>query len=243
MTTTIPGRDPSTLTMSSREIAALVESRHDKVKQSIERLAERGLISFTPVGETSHEGPGARPVTVYRVNKRDSYIVVAQLSPEFTARLVDRWQELEEQSQFGFTVPKSMPEALRLAADLAEQKAALEARIAADQPKVAFAEAVRHMDDTCTIEEFAKALGTGRNRLFKWLRAQDILLKNNLPYQRYIDCGWFKVVELKPWYDSDGNAHPEFSARITGKGQVGLESRYRNEHRNGLVLIKGGVAS
>jgi len=27
--------------------------------------------------------------------KRDSIIVVAQLSPEFTARLVDRWQELE----------------------------------------------------------------------------------------------------------------------------------------------------
>ncbi|ECH8334071.1 DNA-binding protein, partial [Salmonella enterica subsp. enterica] len=29
--------------------------------------------------------------------KRDSIIVVAQLSPEFTARLVDRWRELEEQ--------------------------------------------------------------------------------------------------------------------------------------------------
>lgn len=33
----------------------------------------------------------------YLVGKRDSYVVVAQLSPEFTARLVDRWQELEEQ--------------------------------------------------------------------------------------------------------------------------------------------------
>jgi hypothetical protein len=45
--------------------------------------------------ETSHDGSGARPVDVYLVSKRDSYIVVAQLCPEFTARLVDRWQELE----------------------------------------------------------------------------------------------------------------------------------------------------
>lgn len=83
--------------MSSHEIADLVESRHDNVKRTIERLAERGLVRFTPMEETSHEGAGARPVDVYRVGKRDSYVIVAQLSPEFTARLVDRWQKLEEE--------------------------------------------------------------------------------------------------------------------------------------------------
>ena len=36
-------------------------------------------------------------MTVYLVNKRDSFSIVAQLSPEFTAALVDRWQELEAQ--------------------------------------------------------------------------------------------------------------------------------------------------
>lgn len=82
-------------TMSSREIADLVESRHDNVKRTMERLGERGIIRFTPLEETSHEGAGARSVEVYRVNKRDSFVVVAQLCPEFTARLVDRWQELE----------------------------------------------------------------------------------------------------------------------------------------------------
>lgn len=82
-------------TMSSREISELVESRHDNVKRSMETLRDGGLISFTQSQETSHDGPGARPVAVYLVNKRDSYVVVAQLSPAFTARLVDRWQELE----------------------------------------------------------------------------------------------------------------------------------------------------
>ena len=41
----------SILTMSSREIAELVDSRHDKVKQSIGRLSDRGVIGVPPVGE------------------------------------------------------------------------------------------------------------------------------------------------------------------------------------------------
>ena len=83
-------------TMSSQEIAELVGSRHDKVKQSIDRLAERGAIQLPPLGEVkNHLG---QTVFVYRVCKRDSFVVVAQLSPEFTAALVDRWQELERQA-------------------------------------------------------------------------------------------------------------------------------------------------
>lgn len=87
--------------MSSREIAELVNSRHDKVKQSIDRLAARGVIVQPPLGDEHFSDSLGRPRTeqVYRIGKRDSYVIVAQLSPEFTARLVDRWQELEEKSR------------------------------------------------------------------------------------------------------------------------------------------------
>ena len=87
------------LTMSSRDIAGLVGSRHDKVKQSIERLVERRVIAQPPMGDEQTADSLGRPRTesVYHVNKRDSFVVVAQLSPEFTAALVDRWQKLEEQ--------------------------------------------------------------------------------------------------------------------------------------------------
>ncbi|POQ03671.1 Rha family transcriptional regulator [Pseudomonas syringae] len=84
-------------TMSSLEIADLVRSRHDKVKQSIERLVERGTISQPPMGDGPRSANGV-VVQEYHVCKRDSFVVVAQLSPEFTAALVDRWQELEEQA-------------------------------------------------------------------------------------------------------------------------------------------------
>ncbi|MDQ7965638.1 Rha family transcriptional regulator [Pseudomonas plecoglossicida] len=115
------------LTMSSRDIADLVGSRHDKVKQSIERLVERRVIVQPPMGDEQTADSLGRPRTesVYHVNKRDSFVVVAQLSPEFTAALVDRWQELEAKLAGRPIVPQSLPEALRLAADLAEEKAVL----------------------------------------------------------------------------------------------------------------------
>ena len=122
------------MTMTSREIADLVESRHDSVKRSIERLAERGVIQLPPVVEVKNNqslSPNSKgEIFVFsgEQGKRDSIVVVAQLSPEFTARLVDRWQELEAAAaKSAIAVPQSLPEALRLAADLAEQKAIAEA--------------------------------------------------------------------------------------------------------------------
>lgn len=109
------------LTMSSQEIADLVGSRHDNVKTTIERLADRGVIQLPSLQEVkNHLG---QMVAVYQVCKRDSFIVVAQLSPEFTAALVDRWQALE--GGLSPAIPQNLPDALRFAADLAEQNGVL----------------------------------------------------------------------------------------------------------------------
>lgn len=104
--------------MSSREIADVVELRHDNVKRTINSLVIKGLIESPQVEEIP---TATRPGKEYRVGKRDSYVIVAQLSPEFTARLVDRWQELEAQQPAKPQVPQSFAEALRLAADTQEQ--------------------------------------------------------------------------------------------------------------------------
>ena len=84
------------LTMSSREIAELVESRHDSVKRTIERLSEKGVVSFATSVETSHEGAGARSVEVYRVNKRDSFVVVAKVSPQHIGKVIDAWGRTQQ---------------------------------------------------------------------------------------------------------------------------------------------------
>ncbi|EAS5032267.1 DNA-binding protein [Salmonella enterica] len=84
--------------MTSIEIADLVGKRHDNVKRTIETLILRHVITSPQIEEKPTAG---RPTTYYlfegEQGKRDSIIVVAQLCPEFTARLVDRWRELEEE--------------------------------------------------------------------------------------------------------------------------------------------------
>lgn len=92
----------NTAKMTSLDIAKVVGSRHDKVKQSIKRLAARGIIELPPLGDGIKSANGV--VTKFYLfqgdqAKRDSLIVVAQLSPEFTADIVDRWIYLEKQNQ------------------------------------------------------------------------------------------------------------------------------------------------
>ncbi|HFP4669017.1 TPA: Rha family transcriptional regulator, partial [Escherichia coli] len=89
--------------MTSVEIAELVGKRHDNVKRTIETLAKGGVVR-SPQIEVSERinNLGFKVQHEHYLfegeqGKRDSIIVVAQLCPEFTARLVDRWRELEEQ--------------------------------------------------------------------------------------------------------------------------------------------------
>lgn len=89
------------VTMNSLEIADLVRSNHADVRRSIERLAERQVISLPPSAEVKVQRERREEkVKAYRFDgekgKRDSIVVVAQMCPEFTAALVDRWQQLEQ---------------------------------------------------------------------------------------------------------------------------------------------------
>ncbi|MCW9721225.1 Rha family transcriptional regulator [Proteus mirabilis] len=95
--------------MTSKEIAELVGAREDNVKRTIERLANSGVISQPPTEDGIKSANGVIPkhyVFSGEEGKRDSIIIVAQLSPEFTARLVDRWKELEDER----AKPKSQAE-------------------------------------------------------------------------------------------------------------------------------------
>lgn len=98
--------------MTSLEISELVGSRHTDVKRSIERLAVSGVIRKPPtafsenINNLGFSVEQALYVFEGEEGKRDSIIVVAQLSPEFTARLVDRWKELEDERR----KPKSQAE-------------------------------------------------------------------------------------------------------------------------------------
>lgn len=229
--------------MTSIEISELVGSRHDKVKQSIERMAARGVIRNPPmvVFEKINNLGLLRGVEAYvfegEQGKRDSIIVVAQLSPEFTARLVDRWRELEGATA---KIPQTFSEALRLAADLEDQKAELEKQLALAAPKVDFADRVGEASGIL-IGNFAKVVGIGPNKLFAWMRDHKILIasgsRRNVPMQEYMDRGYFTVKETA--VNTNHGIQISFTTKITGRGQQWLTRKLLD---NGMLKVTGEAA-
>ena len=84
------------LTMTTSEIAEVVDSRLDSVKRTVDRLVEKGIISKPPMVDGIKSANGV-VTQEYLIGKRDSFIVVAQLCPEFTAeQLTNLVGELRE---------------------------------------------------------------------------------------------------------------------------------------------------
>lgn len=201
------------VTMSSREIAELVQSKHSDVKRSAERLAAGGVLT-APLAQFDFEHNG-NVYQEYRFNKRDSLVVVARLSPEFTAAVVDRWQELENGQQV--SVPQSLPEALRLAADLAEQKQRLTDELAAAAPKVEFVDRYCTASGSMSFRQVAKLLKAKEPEFRLFLLESNIMYRLGgalTPYHQHTEAGRF---EVKTGTAAASN-HAFSQARFTAKG-------------------------
>lgn len=98
-----------------------------------------------------------------------------------------------------FKVPRTFAEALRLAADQQEKIEAQQMMIEMQRPKVEFYDDIVESKDAMSMDRVAKTLnmGIGRNKLFELLRNKNILMRNNTPYQKYVDNGWFRCIESK----------------------------------------------
>ncbi|EKN3611878.1 TPA: phage antirepressor KilAC domain-containing protein [Yersinia enterocolitica] len=199
--------------MSSREIASLTGSNHSDVRRSIERLSEANLLS-QPLADTPYINEQNRQTYYeYHLNKRDSLVVVVRLSPEFTAVVVDRWQELEHKSQ----VPQSLPEALRLAADLAEEKQQLENQLSIAAPKVEFVDRYVKANGSMTFRQVAKLLNAREAEFRQFLLDNHIMYRLNgmlSPHQQHSELGRF---EVKTGTNTLNN-HAFAQSRFTPKG-------------------------
>lgn len=60
-------------------------------------------------------------------------------------------------------------------------------------PKVALYDTAMNAKNNFTMERVSKTVGYGRNKLFDFLREKKILRTNNMPYQEYLDRGYFDV--------------------------------------------------
>ena len=118
--------------------------------------------------------------------------------------MVQRTDKAKEVRQYLIDLEKAwntpeqvMARALKLADKTIE---GLKTQLLEAKPKVDFFNAVADSKTAISMNEVAKVLaipGYGRNNLFEFLREQKILDRFNVPYQRYVDCGWFRVIEQK----------------------------------------------
>jgi len=205
----------ATETMSTREIAALVEKQHSNIKISAERLAEKGIIGTLAVQEFDHNGNN---YTEYLLGKRDSLVLVAQNCPEFTARIVDRWQELESKQPAlpDFNDPVA---AARAWADVEEQRQIATAQLLEQEPKIKVYERLAERRGDVSTTVIAKQLGTSAIKLNRWLREIGAKWLNaDLPKAGYED--WFNVV-------SDvRNGHEFTQCLVTPAGQIEITKRW-----------------
>jgi len=196
--------------ITSLDISELVQSELRAVNLSIERLAKRGVIQLPPMVKVENKqslSPN-KYTSVYifsgEQGKLDSITVVAQLCPEFTAALVKRWYELENQN--AVQLPQTFAEALQLAADQARQL-----ELAA--PKVQYFDRVADTKNLLNASQVGKKVGMSAVKLNQYLAdmgVYDRRIAGRTFAQWFIDKGYGEVKQTEQGYPQ---------SKFTNKGE------------------------
>lgn len=195
--------------MTSLDISELCQKRHDNVKRLIENLINQQVIACPQIEVVQKEANSRTyNVEVYifsgEQGKLDSITVVAQLCPEFTAALVKRWYELENQN--AVQLPQTFAEALQLAADQARQL-----ELAA--PKVQYFDRVADTKNLLNASQVGKKVGMSAVKLNQYLAdmgVYDRRIAGRTFAQWFIDKGYGEVKQTEQGYPQ---------SKFTNKGE------------------------
>lgn len=239
-------------TINSKEVAEMMEMEHSKLLRKISGInkdfteAKIGLSDYWL--ESSYVDASGKSNKCYEVTKMGCEFLAHKSTGKkgniFTARYMERFNQMEEaleqiseKDRLLLKLFSSNPEEV---ASAHKQLVELETRplietIEEQKPLVDFASTVHEAGNAITIGEFAKILREekgikiGRNILFQRLREFKVLDKKNLPYQKFLDKGWFKVIEKTMKVDNDEDFRLYVQTLITGKGQVKVYDLLKNK--------------
>ncbi|MBC8783630.1 phage regulatory protein/antirepressor Ant [Pseudomonas fluorescens] len=212
--------------MSSREVADLTGKQHHHVVRDIKHnLAELNL-DASKFG-CIYLDASNRKQTEYLLPPDLVMTLLTGYSIPLRHRVVTRLQELENVSRHA-SIPQSLPEALRLAADLADQNGELQRLVSDQAPKVAAIKRLAAAGGAICITDAAKQLGVAPSRLFAWLEQHRWIFRRHgckrwVAYQPRITSGHMthKVTALKPDPET-GIDRAAFDPMITPKGLTRL---------------------
>ena len=219
-------------TMSSREIAQLCQKPHDNVLKLIRSLIDGGIVKSTTPHQYMHPQNG-QWYTEFLSDKRDSLVVVARLSPEFTAAVIDRWQELEAQNNTPALPNFADPvQAARAWADAMELQQKAIAQVAELQPKAQALDAITHAKGNSNIRDTAKALEAKQSDFIGWCLKHGWLYRDDCErlkaYANRIQQG-FMTQKSVLYRGSDSTERATMQPMFTPKGLTHLAKIYTRE--------------
>jgi len=229
--------------MSSVDIAELSGKKHKNVMRDIKTLIEQGAISRLRLEPSNYKSDRGKEYPMYLLDFKATMTLITGYDAVRRSKVIDRWVDLENKAvspvSLGLPDFEDPISAARAWIDVEEkrqqaikQNEAAMRRIELDRPKVDFANTIIKTGGAIKLSELSRVtydkFRIGRNRMFSILRDEKILMdggkdRRNLPYQRYMDLGWF-VVNESTYYNPKkiDRAVPCFTTKVTGKGQHGI---------------------
>ena len=221
--------------VDARELHTALNNKRqfsDWIKQRIEQYGFIENVDFSTFHNfVKREGSNLGSKTTEYALTLDTAKEIAMVENNEQGRKIRRYFiEVEKKAKAMFEVPKTLPEALRKAAELAEQ-------LEQQKPKVLFANSVETSTTSILIGDLAKLIkqngyDIGQNRLFKWLRDNNYLIKfgerKNMPTQMAMDLKLFEVKE-RTVTNPDGSIRITKTTKVTGKGQIYFVNKFKQE--------------
>lgn len=195
------------LLVDSREVAAMVDKNHADLLRDIKKYVDTlGKSNFALADffiESTYEDAQGKPRPHFLLTRKGCDMVANKMTGEkgvlFTAAYVTKFEEMERtiKSQ---QLPQTFAQALRLAAELEEQKERLQLEnkqkeqiINELQPKATYYDLVLQTKSVVAITKIAKDYGLSGQALNAMLHELGVQYKQGdcwLLYQRYADKGY-----------------------------------------------------
>lgn len=221
--------------VSARELHGFLESKKDFSSWIKDRIERYGFVQgvdfevFTQIGENSK---GGRPSIEYALTvdaaKELSMVEGNEKGKQARRYFIEAERSFRQMINCKPNIPQSLSQALRLAADQAEQIEQQQRIIAEQAPRVLFSQAVETSKQSILIGEMAKILcqngiKIGQTRFFEWLRNKGYLCmygeRYNQPTQRAMELGLFEIKKT-PIMKPNGETIVSTTTKVTGKGQI-----------------------
>ena len=192
------------------------------IRDEFEEEINEGLISSVKYKDAKGE---ERPMFELTFNQAKQVLI---RESKFVRKAIILYiDELEKGLSNKFAIPQTYSEALLLASNQAKQIEEQNKQLEEQKQKVEFFNQVTDSKDAVDMKECAKILnmGIGRNRLFEFLRSRAILDRKNIPYQIFIDKGYFRTVETS-YTKSDGTNCINIKTVVYQKGMDYIRKIY-----------------